>query len=194
MKDFQMIISEVKKLLSEKERVILAIDGRCASGKTTFAKKLLENFDCNVIHMDDFFLQSHQRTPERLAEVGGNLDRERFSQEVIGPLLQGTEFFYRPFDCSEETLAPAVFVPKKKLVVVEGTYSLHPFFGTYFDLAVFLTVSPGEQKERILCRPNHLHASFFEKWIPMEEAYFTRFKVRERCDFVLNTGEEKKDR
>jgi len=182
----------LKKLLSEKERVILAIDGRCTSGKTTFAKKISENFDCNVIHTDDFFLRPAQRTTERLAEVGGNLDRERFFDEVITPLSQGIEFSYCPYDCSRGELASAVFVPKKKLCVIEGTYSLHPFFGNYFDLAVFLTVFPEVQKERILCRPKQLHAPFFEKWIPMEEAYFEKFAIQDKCQFTFDTS--KKDR
>lgn len=35
---------------------------------------------------DDFFLRPEQRTPERLAEPGGNLDRERMKSEVIDRL------------------------------------------------------------------------------------------------------------
>lgn len=33
-------------------------------------------------HMDDFYLQGRQRTYERLNEVGGNVDYERFAKEV----------------------------------------------------------------------------------------------------------------
>ena len=46
-------------------RLLLAIDGRCAAGKTTLAAGLQREFDCNVIHMDDFFLQLHQRTQRK---------------------------------------------------------------------------------------------------------------------------------
>jgi hypothetical protein len=31
-----------------------------------------------LFHTDDFFLQPHQRTRERLESVGGNIDYERF--------------------------------------------------------------------------------------------------------------------
>ena len=73
-------------LAGEKPRIIAAIDGRCGSGKTTLAAWLMEQFDGNLFHMDDFYLRSEQRTPERLAETGGNVDYERFRKEVAVPL------------------------------------------------------------------------------------------------------------
>lgn len=53
---------------------LIAIDGRCAAGKTTFAEKLSSIMECSVIHMDHFFLRPEQRTKERLAQAGGNVD------------------------------------------------------------------------------------------------------------------------
>ena len=66
-------ITTVMVLLEEKLRqqvrqdkpLLVAIDGRCASGKSTLAKDLQKQLDCNVIHMDDFYLQPHQRTTKR---------------------------------------------------------------------------------------------------------------------------------
>ena len=65
--------------------LIAAIDGRCASGKTTAAELLQKQFGWTVVHADDFFLRPEQRTPERYAEPGGNLDRERLREEVLLP-------------------------------------------------------------------------------------------------------------
>ena len=73
---------QIDELLAEKDMILVAIDGKCTSGKTTLASKLAELYDCNVFHMDDFFLRPEQRTPERFAEVGGNVDYERFYKEV----------------------------------------------------------------------------------------------------------------
>ena len=75
-------VTTVMALLEEKLRqqvrqekpLLVAIDGRCASGKSTLAKDLQKQLDCNVIHMDDFYLQEHQRTTKRLREPGGNVD------------------------------------------------------------------------------------------------------------------------
>ena len=152
--------------------VHLAIDGGSASGKTTLSKLLSEKYDCTVFHMDDFFLRPEQRTPERFAEIGGNVDYERFREEVLLPLNSGKAFSYRPFDCSTFTLAPPVAVTPKKLNIIEGTYSHHPYFGNPFDLKILLTVDDETQRQRILERPTFLHKRFFEEWIPMENRYF----------------------
>lgn len=171
----------IQQLLSEKETVIVAIDGNCTSGKTTLANQLAANYDCNVFHMDDFFLRPEQRTPERFSEVGGNVDYERFSEEVLLPLKSGKPFSYRPFDCSTFQLTDPVAVMPKKLNIIEGTYSLHPYFEEVYDLKVFLSITPELQRERILQRPAFLHNRFFEEWIPMEQHYFDGLHIPDKC-------------
>ena len=175
----------IRQLLREKEAVIVTIDGNCTSGKTTLAKQFADIYDCNVFHLDDFFLRPEQRTPKRLAEIGGNVDYERFSEEVLLPLKSGKPFSYRPFDCSIFELTDPITVIPKKLNIVEGTYSLHPYFGNIYDLKVHLTISPELQRQRILERPEFLHKRFFEEWIPMENRYFEGFDISEKCDIVL---------
>ena len=76
------ILARIDALLSRQDRVIVAIEGSCGSGKTTLAALLAKHRDCNVFHMDDFFLRPHQRTPERFAQPGGNVDYERFREEI----------------------------------------------------------------------------------------------------------------
>lgn len=70
-------------------RLLVALEGGSASGKTTLAALLEAVYGCSVFHMDDFFLRPEQRTPERYAQPGGNVDRERFWQEVLEPLAPG---------------------------------------------------------------------------------------------------------
>ena len=163
---------QINMLLEEKNFVIVAIDGKCTSGKTTLASKLAELYDCNVFHMDDFFLRPEQRTPERFAEVGGNVDYERFLEEVLLSLKSSKTFSYRPFDCSTFTLSDPVIVTPKRLNIIEGTYSHHPYFGNQYDLKILLTIDEETQRRRILDRPEFLHKRFFEEWIPMENRYF----------------------
>ena len=173
----EMLNKRIGELLAEKQQVIVAIDGKCTSGKTTLAGKLAESYDCNVFHMDDFFLRPEQRTPERFAETGGNVDYERFLEEVLQPLQTGKPFSYRPFQCATFTLADPVAVMPKRLNIVEGTYSLHPHFANPYDLTVLLTVDPETQRQRILQRPQRVHKSFFELWIPMENAYLESLSI-----------------
>ena len=47
-------------------RCIIAIDGKCGSGKSYLARLISGVYPCSVIHMDDFFLRPSQKTEERL--------------------------------------------------------------------------------------------------------------------------------
>ena len=80
------LIKKIRENLINNDKIIIAIDGGCASGKTTLSKKLAEIYDANVIHMDDFFLPFEMRTEERMKEIGGNFDYCRFKKEVADML------------------------------------------------------------------------------------------------------------
>ena len=91
------LLSALDRRLAEKSRVIAALEGGSAAGKTTLAALLAKIYPgCNVFHMDDFFLRPEQRTEARLAEPGGNVDYERFLEEVLLPLRRGETVQYRP--------------------------------------------------------------------------------------------------
>ena len=171
------------------DRCIVAIDGRCASGKTTLAEELGSMLDCSVIHMDDFFLQPNQRTEMRLNEAGGNIDYERFLYEVINPIQRNANFSYRPFDCYSLGFKEAKEISVTNAVIIEGAYACHPKFADIYDLKVFLDVDKNEQLKRIEKRNGKNQLSAFEnKWIPMEEKYFKEFSIKEMCDAVYKAN------
>ena len=183
--NFLPLFCEIDKLL-QKGSAVVAIEGGAASGKTTLSGMLEEIYDCTVLHVDDFFLRPEQRTPERLSEIGGNMDRERFLSEVLVPLRQGDNVSYRRFDCSSQKIMPPENISPKKLTVIEGSYSMHPSLAEFYDLSVFLEISPEKQRERILTRNSPEFATrFFEEWIPKERAYFSHFGIKETCDICL---------
>lgn len=171
----------IRELSAARERVLVAIDGRCAAGKTTLAAQLQKELPCSVFHMDDFFLRPEQRTEERYREAGGNVDYERFLAEVLQPLRAGEPVAYRPFDCHLQRLREPVFVAPAPVAVIEGTYSCHPALRENYDLCLFLSVSPEEQRRRLLLRDPAHADSFFEKWIPLEERYFSHLRIAAQC-------------
>ena len=83
MNKIKEIAEKIARIITESNSRLIAIDGRCASGKTSISTELQNQLDCNIIHMDHFFLRPEQRTPERLNIPGENVDHERFSTEVL---------------------------------------------------------------------------------------------------------------
>lgn len=170
----------------ENRSVLIAIDGKSGSGKSTLARRLAESFPAQLFHMDDFFLQPFQRTPERLLEVGGNVDYERFHREVLKPLAEGQEFSYGIFCCKEQRITEQRKARHAQLTIVEGSYSEHPYFGSPYDLTVCLDISPEVQRERIRRRSGEeMLKRFTEEWIPKENAYLEKFRIMEQCDICI---------
>ncbi len=183
----ETVLCEINRIRQGKDQVLIAIDGRCASGKTTLAKKLQEELFCNVIHMDDFFLRPEQRTAKRYDEPGGNVDRERFLVKVLQPLQTGSVFSYSPFDCHRMSLKEPVTVEPNGITVIEGTYSCHPSLWKFYDLHIFMTTTSEKQFDRLAKRNGINIQMFREKWIPLEERYFTVCKPEVKCEIVLET-------
>ena len=179
------VICNVQKIMnvpdaSSGKPYVIAIDGMSGSGKSTFASLLHEVFpNANLFHMDDYFLQPSQRTKERLSEVGGNIDYERFYKEIVSRLDDCDGLSYRKYDCCTQTLGDQIYVPWKSLVIIEGSYSHHPYFGDVYDLRLFLEVPSEEQKRRILLRNGKFMLKrFVSEWIPKENAYFEKFEIK----------------
>lgn len=188
----ETILREIRTTQDRKgqgQPVLLAIDGRCAAGKTTLARALQERLSCNVVPMDDFFLRPEQRTPERYQEPGGNVDRERFWEEVLLPLKSGTAFCYQPFDCRRMALGKPIYVSPKAITIIEGAYSCHPALWDFYDLHVFLTLSPNVQLRRLTDRNPEMLERFLQQWIPLEEQYFHAYDLETRCELRFDGAE-----
>lgn len=181
------LLSALDRLLAEKPRVTAALEGGSAAGKTTLAAALARIYpECRVFHMDDFFLRPEQRTEARLEEPGGNVDRERFLEEVLEPLVRGETVQYRPYDCHTRTVGGPVSVAPGALNIVEGAYSTHPALAGCYDLSAFLRVSPETQRARIQKRNDpEAQERFFSTWIPLERRYFDATDAEGRCDLTL---------
>ena len=184
------LLTKIEAESSKKSPALVAIEGGSASGKTTLSQLLREVYDCNVFHMDDFFLRPEQRTEERFAQAGGNIDHERFLAEVLLPLSQGKTVQYRAFDCATLTLRPAVEIAPKKLNIIEGAYSMHPQLAQYYDFSVFLSISPQLQRKRIEKRNSpDMAQRFFDTWIPLERTYFEATNAAARCSMIWEVKE-----
>ena len=190
MMELEIFASEIArriKVAEAKKSITVAIDGRCASGKTTLAKLLSDLLSAPVVHADHFFLRPEQRSKHRLSEVGGNLDRERLITEVLAPQSEGKSISYSPYDCSRAALGNKIDLPNSRILIVEGSYSLHPELRSYYDFKIFVTTDEKTQRARIISREGARASAFFERWIPLEEEYFASFDPQIICDAFLET-------
>ena len=168
--------------------LVLALDGRCGSGKTTLAGRLAQQFPASItLHTDDFYLPPAQRAPSWEHTPCANMDLARLRDEVLRPAYMGQAASYRPYSCREGTYQPMQELPAQPLVILEGSYSHHPLLAEYETIRVFITCSKEEQTRRLQAREGERYENFAARWIPLEEGYFAEYHIEEDADFVVDT-------
>ncbi len=174
--------------LPDEARHLIAIDGPCGSGKTTLAEKLAAILDAAVIHMDDFLIPYHLKTPERLSIPGGNVDIERFQEEVLLPYTNHFPIAYRRYDCHANQFSDMITLTERQYTIIEGNGSLLPSIRALADICFFLRITPDKQQERLLQRVGKERLIDFNcRWIPLENAYFAAYHLPDKHCIVIET-------
>ena len=184
---YPKILNKIDKLMTLNDKILIAIDGNSGAGKSTFANMFHKYYDCNIFHMDDFFLRPNLKTPKRLKEVGGNVDYVRFKEEILDNLTKDVEFKYQVYNCKIQALDSFTIVKPKKLNIIEGSYSMHPTLINYYDYKIFFSIDSKSQIKRILERNGEFMLKrFIDEWIPKENEYFSKFNTRGLADIIID--------
>src|SRR5689334_15473078 len=98
------------RTLDRRQRTLLiGIDGRGGSGKSTFARRLERaGDDVAVVEIDDFYRTEHERLARAAngdTEIGGNFDWRRLRDQVLLPLSRDEPGFYQRYDWATDALA-----------------------------------------------------------------------------------------
>ncbi len=184
---FLPLLAEIGTRMARQETVCVAIDGPSAAGKSTLGTLLGELYGCPVLHMDDYFVPQWERSEERMARPGGNIDAGRFAREVLPGMTAGTAFTTGVFDCHTQAIREIRTIPAAPLYVTEGVYALHPDLADAYHIKVYMDVERLTQNRRILRRNGkEIAARYRREWIPMENSYFEAFDIKNQCDFVFD--------
>lgn len=183
--NFESALEIIKdKIHSHKSEapLVIAIDGKSASGKTTFAGLL----GVTVIHTDDFYRPRNSFGELEVSEYSGNFDIKRFKCEVVSNLKSQKNFKYGVFNCKKGCITEYVNVLCSNCIVVEGAYSTHPELGDYADIKMFFDIHDAIQRQRIIARNGEgAYKTFSDIWIPAENAYFSHYLIKENSHITV---------
>ena len=174
----QALIEYIKK--HNQPFLMVVIEGLCGSGKTTLATMIQQACGGMIIHMDDFCLPKNQRRNE----IAGHIDFKRFQEEVIIPLQKHQNLFYHRFDCHKQEYV-AIQQEFQPLIIIEGSYSMHPCLGIYYDISCFVTLDEKQRIQYLKEREQDHFDSFMNIWEQKERVYHQAYDILSKCDVMI---------
>ncbi|MFA7367171.1 MAG: AAA family ATPase [Bacilli bacterium] len=162
-------------------RCIISLEGKCGSGKSYLADRLSKHLDITVLHMDNFFLPNSRKTKDRLNEIGGNIDYKLVRDTLIN-IKNNNPKSIKIFDCKKQEYYKIPF-NNKKIIILEGVYSSHPFFKDLIDKAMFIDTPLKLRLERLQLRDNY--ERYIQEWIPLEDKYYNELNIQYSSDLII---------
>ena len=181
------VIEEINK--SRKSKFIIGIDGFGGSGKSTFAKELMEIIkNTEIVHMDDFYKSEDMRKePNTSNEIGFFFDWRKVESQVLKPFTNNLEISFQKYDWPSDSLKYWQNISKESNVIVEGVYSTRKELSKYYDLKIWIDC-PTE-----ICLARGIERDGVEiidhwknVWLKQEKEYIEKHKPFLYADFKIN--------
>lgn len=184
----------IQQLIEEKgSTVLVALDGRSGTGKSTIAKQLAESLGGVEINSDNFWSggsnnEWDMKTPKEKSDQA--IDWKRLKTDVLLPLLAGKAARWRSFDWEKgEGLSPTEIINNpSQLIILDGAYSSRPELQDLIDLSILVEVSDDHnRRQRLIERESEEYMKDWHgRWDVAEDYYFSTVRPREVFDVIIN--------
>ncbi len=195
------LISELAaEILGMDYRIAVVVDGKDASGKTTFADRLAttlgEVTDREVIRvsLDDFFQPRAIRKRNQDQARGcydDTFDISAIIAQLLEPYRRGDRFAVKVFDYVSDRIDSVWHAAPHEdaILVVDGVYAQRPELRYFWDLVILLEVDDAVVEERGVRRDIERIGSYEEAVERYENRYIAAQKLYyEECNPVATAG------
>jgi uridine kinase len=172
--------------------LVVALDGRSGTGKSTLAARLAARVGAAVVPGDDFYAGGNDAAWARLAPAARAdrcIDWRRLRIEALEPLRAGQPAVWHPFDFATGTgLATRTEVrTPAPVIVLDGVYSARPELRDMVDLAVLVALTDdGLRRRRLVAREGETYmATWHARWDAAEDHYFKHVCPPASFDLVV---------
>lgn len=191
--DIEKAILKIKELMAHCNRPILvALDGRSGSGKSTIAKIIAARLGGIEIVADDFWAGGSDNewdrcSPQEKASMA--IDWKRLRSEALEPLLAGKHASWHPFDwkAGKGLASHSINCGPTSLIVLDGAYSARPELSDIIDLSVLVEVpDDSNRRARLENREGKEYMDNWHcRWDPAENYYFSKVRPKDSFDMVI---------
>lgn len=164
--------------------LLVAIDGRSGSGKTTMARRVTRRLreaglGVTVLHLDHVY-PGWDGLAAAASLVG---------DELLPRLRSGQPATYRAWSWARDRPGPEVTVRPADVVLVEGVGSASRAARTSLDVLVWLEAPTDVRHARAMARDGDGYAPHWQRWAAQEDAYLADEDPAAHADLVMATGD-----
>ena len=153
-------------------RLVVLIDGRSGTGKTTLGDALAAELDAQIVHLDDVYP----------GWDGLRAASEAVVTDVLGPASGHTRW-----DWSTSQPAGWTAVDPERPIVIEGCGALSRASAPLASLRVWLEADDALRRRRAIERDGEVFAKEWERWAAQEEAFIATEDPVSLADVVVRT-------
>ncbi|MGD9427604.1 aminodeoxychorismate synthase component I [Arthrobacter russicus] len=161
--------------------VIIAVDGRSGSGKTSLALELAsllrEHRKVSVFHLEDVYPGWN----------GLSAGVDRYLQTVLNPLHRGVDAQWTSWDWSAHFDGEARQTTASDVVIVEGVGAAQAPARPMLDAVIWVEAAEALRKERALARDGETYAPYWDLWAAQEAELLAADHPAEHADLRLDS-------
>lgn len=173
--------TEPSQLGSSPRPVIIGIDGRSGSGKTSLAGELAsllrEHRKVSLFHLEDIYPGWN----------GLATGVERYLQTVLTPLAAGRDAQWTSWDWAAHFDGETRLTNAAEIVIVEGVGAAQSAARALLDVAIWVDAPDDVRKKRALSRDGETYAPCWELWAAQETEMLAIDHPAEQADIVANS-------
>jgi uridine kinase len=169
---FSELAQQIRRLQTPS---VIAIDGRSASGKTTFANRLSSELNAPVLHSDD--LAWHHSFFDWWPLM---------LEQIIVPFRAGRAIDWKPEAWIEKNREGSIVVPQSSILILEGVSVTRQELSEHVDLPIWIETDPNTAETRGLERDGLDGRDFWFEWQASEKPFLEADRPWTRAKLIVD--------
>ncbi len=179
--DFGELLTSLE--LTENRPLLIGIDGRPCSGKSTLANLLIEELHAEGLFLDDFFIPQTEWPSHISPAFPFPYFRYKKFLQGVCRLAKGMIFEYQPYDWGTNRLEKVRIIDPKNIIIVEGVSVLCDQLVPCFYKRILVVSNKSNEFEAICRRENNNIKVWNELYLPSVDIYW-RTNPWKRADIL----------
>ncbi|MFJ4221512.1 ATP-binding protein [Curtobacterium luteum] len=167
-----VLAARARAAVRPEARLVVLVDGRSGTGKTTLGGALAEQLGAQLVHLDDLY---------------PGWDGLRDAADAVVRDVLGAPSGYRRWDWEASEPAGWVSLDPDLPIVVEGCGALSRASAPMATLCVWLAADDDERRRRAIGRDGAVFEREWERWAAQEVAFIAAEDPAALADVVVRT-------